>query len=355
MPDPEHLRALRAGQPSWNDWRRQHGSEPPDLREADLGGADLRKYDLTGADLERANLHDANLRKADLGGSILREANLRHATLAGANLRGARLRGAILTKAYLRGADLTNAELVEADLERAVLVEGKLNGADLTMAKVYGTAVWDVEVDPSTTQADLVITPPGQAVVTVDDLELAQFIYLLLRSPKIRNVLDTLARKAVLILGRFTPERKAVLDLLRQDLRQRNFVPIVFDFERAVTRDFTETIQMLAGLSRFVIADITNPRSAPLELQATIPDYMIPFVPILQVGEEPFSMFLNLQTKYRNWVLDVLEYRDVEELLAVVEGGIVRRALERDQQLIVQKAEGVRRIRAADLLSLSHH
>jgi hypothetical protein len=32
-------------------------------------------------------------------------------------------------------------------------------------------------------------------------------------------------------------------------------------------------------LSRFIIADITNPRSSPLELQATMPDYMIPFVP----------------------------------------------------------------------------
>ena len=43
---------------------------------------------------------------------------------------------------------------------------------------------------------------------------------------------------------------------------------------------------MLAGLSRFVIADITNPRSAPLELQATVPEYMITFVPIIEkLGE----------------------------------------------------------------------
>jgi hypothetical protein len=32
----------------------------------------------------------------------------------------------------------------------------------------------------------------------------------------------------------------------------------------------------LAGMSRFVIADIANPKSAPLELQAAVPDYMIP-------------------------------------------------------------------------------
>ena len=34
-------------------------------------------------------------------------------------------------------------------------------------------------------------------------------------------------------------------------------------------------------MSRFVIVDITNPKSAPLELQAIVPEYMIPFVPIL--------------------------------------------------------------------------
>jgi hypothetical protein len=36
----------------------------------------------------------------------------------------------------------------------------------------------------------------------------------------------------------------------------------------------------LASLSKFVIVDITNPRSAPLELQATVPDYLVPFSPI---------------------------------------------------------------------------
>ena len=58
---------------------------------------------------------------------------------------------------------------------------------------------------------------------------------------------------------------------------------------------------MLCGLSKFVIVDITNPRSTPLELQATVPDYMVPFVPILGRGQSPFAMFTDLQ-KY-DWVL----------------------------------------------------
>jgi hypothetical protein len=51
----------------------------------------------------------------------------------------------------------------------------------------------------------------------------------------------------------------------------RLYLPIVFNFDKPETKDFTETVRLLAGLSKFVIADITNPKSSPLELQATIP------------------------------------------------------------------------------------
>jgi len=105
-------------------------------------------------------------------------------------------------------------------------------------------------------------------------------------------------------------ERKAILDALRNKLREYNLLPIVFDFGRPTDKDFTETIKTLAGLSHFVIADVTNQKSSPLELQATVPDYQIPFVPIIQEGESPFAMMANLQTKY-NWVLDTLSYRRV--------------------------------------------
>ena len=51
--------------------------------------------------------------------------------------------------------------------------------------------------------------------VTVDSLQLAQFIHLLLANPTIREVVDAITSKVVLILGRFTEERKTVLDLFR--------------------------------------------------------------------------------------------------------------------------------------------
>jgi hypothetical protein len=49
-------------------------------------------------------------------------------------------------------------------------------------------------------------------------------------------VIDTITSKVVLILGRFTPERKSVLDAIRDQLRKRNYLPVLFDFEKPSNR-----------------------------------------------------------------------------------------------------------------------
>jgi hypothetical protein len=75
-------------------------------------------------------------------------------------------------------------------------------------------------VNDHTKQKNLVITPFGEAAITVDDIKVAQFIYLLLNNKEIREVINTITSKAVLILGRFSDERKAVLDAIRDELRR---------------------------------------------------------------------------------------------------------------------------------------
>jgi hypothetical protein len=105
----------------------------------------------------------------------------------------------------------------------------------------------------------------------VDNLEVAQFIYLLLKNQQIRNVIDTITSKVVLILGRFTPERKAVLDAIRDELRKRDYLPVVFDFEKPSHCDLTETVSTLAHMAKFVIADLTDAKSLPQELASIVP------------------------------------------------------------------------------------
>ena len=182
----------------------------------------------------------------------------------------------------------------------------------------------------------------------MDDLEVAQFVYLLLNNNKIRNVIDTIGRKGVLILGRFTPKRKAVIDAIREKLRALGYVPMMFDFDKPTDKDFTETVMTLAGMSLFIIADITNPKSSPLELQTTVPNYMVPFVPIIQKGEKPFSMFKDLHGKYE-WVLKPLEYDTAKNLIEKFEKGIINRALKKHKALVLRKATELQTVKLEDL------
>jgi hypothetical protein len=238
---------------------------------------------------------------------------LSQSNLSGANLSGADLRGADLNSANLHGADLTDAIAREGDLTNTILVKCKLNGSNLTGCRIYGASVWDVSLIGAA-QRDLIITPQDQPEITLDNLEVAQFVYLLLNNSKIRDVIDTITSKAVLILGRFTPKRKKTLDTLRNALRERNYLPILFDFEKPMNRDYTETVSTLAHLARFVIADLTEPRSIPQELTAIIPRLIsVPIRPLLLGSEIEWGMFSDLK-RYQQ-VMEPFYYFDDQMLI----------------------------------------
>ncbi len=162
----------------------------------------------------------------------------------------------------------------------------------------------------------MVITSRDEPEIAVDNIEVAQFVYLLLHNEKIRDVIDTLTSKAVLILGRFTEERKAVLDALREELRKRYYLPILFDFAVPATRDITETISLLAHMARFIIADLTDPSSIPKELEAIVPELAVPVQPLLEGASRSYAMFKDYW-KY-DWVLPVYRYEGLERLLATL-------------------------------------
>ena len=142
---------------------------------------------------------------------------------------------------------------------------------------------------------------------------------------KIRDVIDTITSKAVLILGRFTDERKAVLDALREELRKRNYLPILFDFEKPRSRDTDETITLLARMARFIVADILMPKSVLQELRAIVPDLpSVPVQPIILAMQEEPGMF----DFYRNRpsFLTVHRYATQEQLLADLGEKVIRPA-----------------------------
>jgi hypothetical protein len=327
MANEEQVALLKAGVEGWNQWRAREPESEVDLSEAKLSGANL----------SRANLSRTNLGKADLSEAILIAADLYRADLYRANLSGGNLSGANLGRTNLNGINLSGANLSGADLTNSNLVRAKISNAKISKSNVYGINVWDLEGE-FVEQKDLIITPKYQSSVTVDNMKVAQFVYLILNNTEIRDVINTLTSKTVLILGRFAiPERKAILDALRDKLREYDLLPVVFDFDRPTDQDFTETIKTLASISYFVIADVTNPRSSPLELQATVPDYQIPFVPIIQEGEEPFAMMKDLR-KY-GWVLDTISYDSLDTLIEILKPHIIDPAIRKRDELRLIKAK----------------
>jgi hypothetical protein len=168
-------------------------------------------------------------------------------------------------------------------------------------------------------QDDLIITQDDDddQLITVDNIEVGQFIYLLLHNKKIRDIIDTITSKVVLILGRFTPERKAVLDALREELRKHDYLPVLFDFDKPRTRTTLETVLTLAHMARFVIADLTDAKSILQELQAVVPNNpSVPVQPLLLTKQEEPGMFDFIRTF--PWVLETYYYPATEDLLATL-------------------------------------
>jgi uncharacterized protein YjbI with pentapeptide repeats len=333
-----------------------------DLSEADLSEADLKKACLSSACLEGANLYKAKFVKAMLTGAKLIDAEVGYADFTYANLSSARLSniknsrtskvrsravgdlsgvcfvsanldGADLSEADLRGASMcdatmVNASLYGADLYRADIRGAILKGANLKYARlieayfegstiedcqVYGISTWGVSFE-ETKQSNLIITPRWSVTITVDNLEIAQFVYLLLDNKRIREAIDTITSKVVLILGRFTIERKAILEAIREELRRRDYLPVLFDFDAPDSRDLTETMSTLAHLARFIIADITAAKSIPQELMRIVPFLpSVPIQPLLHKSENEYGMFEHF--KRFPWVLETYIYDRTEELL----------------------------------------
>lgn len=336
---------------SWNEWKKTQ-TVPLDLREAYLAGRDLSGMDLSDCDLSGSDLSDCELRSAnfcrchlsevDLSGSELVRCDLSEARMSRVCavdsaireswLFGTQLDGAVLTRCRFFGshfshASLVGADLTSCDLNRCIFSSVEVSGAHFVGCAVYGMAVWDIHGVPAEC-VDLRITELGSTLVTVDDLRIAQFIHLLIDNAGVRSVIESITAKVVLLLGRFSASRKGVLDDLRRALRQNNFVPIIFDFERPPSRTYRETVTLLAHLARAIIVDITDALEVRSELGYIAP--LVPSTPIIPVIMEGHSSYVTFDDIRRYpWVCDLAVYSTSAELKDLAMDGlrsIVRRA-----------------------------
>lgn len=329
----EHLEIFLKGSDAWNKWRMQNPNLSPDLSDIDFhsemtttGSSPyevvIEKYDMSFCNLNRVSLRncmcvDVKFDRSDIHFSDLVDGYFTSCSFIGCELQVSKIGSAEFSECDFTAAKLsycsaedakfTGSVFIAASMDNMSLVGTDFTDATLEGCTVYGISAWDLKLE-GTTQKDLYIsrTPTGISVPTI---ELAQFVSLLVNNPSIRDVIETITSKAVLILGRFTTTRKLILDHLRDELSDRGYVPILFDFDVPASRDVTETIITLASLSKFVVADLTEPKSVPQELSHVVPHFpSIPVQPIIVNSEREYGMFEHFQ-RYP-WVLDIIKYEE---------------------------------------------
>jgi uncharacterized protein YjbI with pentapeptide repeats len=336
----KHLEMLTSMQ-AWNKWRKDHPEIRPMLGFAELAARDLQGYDFSYADLCQANLKGAHLKGA----------SFHQAVLARADLTGADLTNVNFCRTDLYETNFTGAKFIGSNLQGVQFVRSNLTGAEFDQCSVYGMSAWDI-IDACDAQArqsplkrsfKVNYTLPAQTPVEggqsdlerrhraclsghgqsllVDDVELASFSYQALNGSNLSRMFNAAGKSWVLLLGRFTGESNTVLHQLGDRLRRHNLIPIIFDFPKPERRDLAETVVLIAGLSAFVIVDITDVKSTPLEMQAIASTLSVPIFPIMQRQSKAFSLLAGL--KKFPWVMTLLKYSSREDLIAALPTAII--------------------------------
>lgn len=322
MANSEHVKQLGSGPEAWSKWRTDHQGLIPDLSGLDFRKTQSGRVNLVfGSGLDH-RFDEFDFRKSNLDGAVFGGVNVRGMLLMGASLRGCDLSSTDFSGCDLCSCDFSDSNLsgcrfdrgnlrgtilVNSNLELASFAETNLVAADLSGSRIYGVSVWGGNLQDAVQQDMVIATSDGS--ISLDNIALAQFVYLLMNNEGVRSAIDTLASKTVLILGRFSVERKKVLDELRGYVRENGYVPLLFDFDKPAHRSLTETVRTLAGISKFVIVDLTDPRSVPHELQMIIPHLTsVPVQPLIEDGSEPYGMFADYSCY--PWVLPLRKYVD---------------------------------------------
>src|SRR5207253_5595507 len=136
-----------------------------------------------------------------------------------------------------------------------------------------------------------------------------------LDNQELHELLDAINSSIILILGRFTKERKNVLDAIRVELRKAGFVPVIFDFDVPNTRSYRETVSALGHISRMIIADVTDAKVILQELESLVP--RLSSVPIAPIAEKGLPTNVVIDRDYKNFksFMPLLEYQDLDDII----------------------------------------
>ena len=331
MANSGHIEIFKKGAKAWNAWRDSNPGISPDLSdvnfETDLHTyqamydmPEFTSYNLSHMNLNRIVARNSTFSRCFFAGSDLHFSDLCFSCFLNCSFEKASLAVTKIGSAEFIDCDFTNADLSYCSAEEtnfmgSRLIATKLSNMSLVKtdftntvidgSRVYGISAWDLILDGSI-QRNIYISEEDTSI-TVPTIELAQFILLLVNNSKIRDIIETITSKVVLILGRFTEERKTVLDKIKDEIQKQDYLPVLFDFEGPTSRDVTETIMILASLAKFVVADLSSARSIPQELTSIIPHFpSLPVQPVIEEAHREYGMFDHF--KNYPWVLEMMSY-----------------------------------------------
>jgi hypothetical protein len=278
---------VRQGAAAWNAWCAENRqsvvfSAPQWYDSPGRGGVQLKgpnRLDFSGMNLSNVFIQRAFAEGLNLRDSIFEDAHFEEGDFSGANFSGATFRNTKFNKTILTRAIFDDATFVNCSLNRVNLVEASFLVKEITETVVYGLSAWDMAISDESKQSKLVIektyelysdlVAQGKVPMTVDDIELAQFIHYLGNHKKMRDTLNILSEMGVLLLGRFKDGGLERLYTLRELLKGKGYMPMIFDFDRPDSSSLIDTVVTMAGLAKFVVADLSGP-SVGQELSAIL-------------------------------------------------------------------------------------
>jgi uncharacterized protein YjbI with pentapeptide repeats len=268
---------LIQGAAVWNEWRIQNSrqlhfeaptwydsSSPRGIQVKGRNRLDFSRMNLSGISIYKAFAEGLNLRD-----SLFEDTQFEEGDFSRADFGGAFFRSTKFNKTIFTGANFDGATFVNCNLNRVNLVEASFRVKEITETVVYGISAWDLVMSDESKQSKLVIEKTydlysdlidqDKIPMMVDDIELAQFVHYLSDHKRMRDTLNILNARGVLLLGRFKDGGLERLYAIREWLQKKGYMAMIFDFARPDNLSLTETVITMAGLAMFVVADLSGP------------------------------------------------------------------------------------------------
>lgn len=139
------------------------------------------------------------------------------------------------------------------------------------------------------------------------------------------EIMSHTSKRRVLILGRFKERRIKILKLIKEQLEQHpnQYIPELYTYEKPDKKDLVDSICGFALLSKFIIADISEPSAVQGELQAIdMLNTSVPIVPIINKTGKEYALFPHI-AKASNVAKPTIRYSNEADVIEKLKNEVI--------------------------------